>query len=174
MINIKSRIFRIVLTAGAYLRIRHFRGRGIHSPFVYYLVRKSLMKWRVTGGNTELYKKLTELHLHRRMAMQLQNVHEYCHLSEFEIITEYREGIMYDPHKFYLTHPKLNIDELCLAVKEIEDVKGSVAVLYPRYNKARFIYCKRMFKRGEFLSIDNKRYILFFFNGRVPKQHYRL
>ena len=174
MIKIKSRLLRAALAAGFLLRIRHFRGRGIHSPFVYYLVRKALMKRRVIGGDRELYKKLTDLPLPKKRAIQLQNVQEYCRLPEAEIITEYREGMLFDPQKFYLTHPKLNIDELCLAVKGIEDVKGSVAVLSPHYNRARFVYCRRMCKRGEFLSIDNRRYILFLFNNRVPKQHYRL
>lgn len=62
-----------------YLRLRHTRGHGIHSPFVYGLVRNALMFGSgPDGADGELYEALRSCGVNRRRAAQLQNLHNYC------------------------------------------------------------------------------------------------
>ena len=54
----KQRIFRGYFRLGAHIHVRHWRGHGIHSPFMYGIVRNVFMKSKITGPDTRLYDEL--------------------------------------------------------------------------------------------------------------------
>ncbi len=81
-------ISRIPIRIAPYLRFRHTRGHGIHSPFVYGLVRNALMLGSGSGRpGGELYDALRSCGLNRRRAAQLQNLHNYCEYRRAGIFT---------------------------------------------------------------------------------------
>ena len=59
-------------------RARYFRGHGVHSPFVYTIVREVFMRRELLPGDRALYGALLEAGVSRRRAVQLQNLAIHC------------------------------------------------------------------------------------------------
>ena len=55
-------------------RARYFRGHGVHSPFVYDIVREVFMHDGLLPGDRTVYDSLTAAGVSRRRAGQLQNL----------------------------------------------------------------------------------------------------
>ena len=53
-------------------RARYFRGHGVHSPFVYDIVRSVFMRDDLLPGRRDLYEALLTAGVSRRRAVQLQ------------------------------------------------------------------------------------------------------
>ena len=64
-------------------RARYFRGHGVHSPFVYTIVREVFMRRELLPGDRALYGALLEAGVSRRRAVQLQNLAIHCGYATF-------------------------------------------------------------------------------------------
>lgn len=65
-------------------RIRHLRGHGIHSPFVYSLMREAIIVRKVLGDGG-LYGELIERGVRKKAARQLNNLHVFCSSPGYRI-----------------------------------------------------------------------------------------
>ena len=84
--TLKRRLYGLTMLPDRVARVRHFRGHGVYSPFVYQIVRKVFMQKRFLGEERALYDRLIALGLSHRRAMQLQNlaVHLGYHKAAFD------------------------------------------------------------------------------------------
>ena len=64
-------------------RARYFRGHGVHSPFVYDIVRSVFMRDDLLPGRRDLYEALLTAGVSRRRAVQLQNLMIHCGYTTF-------------------------------------------------------------------------------------------
>ena len=64
-------------------RARFFRGHGVHSPFVYAIVRQVFMKTELAEGDRSLYAALRERDVNERRSVQLQNLFIHCGYNRF-------------------------------------------------------------------------------------------
>ena len=73
--NIKRRLYGLRKLPSNLKRARYFRGHGVHSPFVYAVVRQVFMRSRLfPEGATGLYYELLARGISQRRAVQLQNL----------------------------------------------------------------------------------------------------
>ena len=76
--NIKRRLYKLSLLPNKLSRAKYFRGHGVHSPFVYGLVRKVFMCGKLFEDcNRNLYDRLLEAGIPVKRAVQLQNAMTY-------------------------------------------------------------------------------------------------
>lgn len=139
-------------------RIRHFRGHGVHSPFVYSLVRDVFMKKRLSDGSVEVYEKLLSEGVGKRYAAELQNLHSYC----------YKQAVI----RYAMAGQGVN--ELERMAAEAEKEGAALVVMSPTKDKWRKQFCSEVAVSGRCLSIYRKGYIAFFFDKKLPRQHYNL
>ena len=64
-------------------RARYFRGHGVHSPFVYDIVREVFMRRELLPGDRSLYRALCGAGVAPRRAVQLQNPAIHCGYATF-------------------------------------------------------------------------------------------
>lgn len=83
--NLRRRLRGISRLTDRLSRARHFRGHGVHSPFVYGLVREAFMFHRLRDGEHCLYDALRRVGIFHRRAVQLQNAFLYCGYRTFAI-----------------------------------------------------------------------------------------
>ena len=82
---ITKRLYRVAVGSVRAANVRHYRGHGVHSPFVYSLVRQVFMRRRVEGEDTALYTELILRNVSRRRATQLQNLYSHCGYENYLI-----------------------------------------------------------------------------------------
>lgn len=166
--NLKRRLYGLAMLPKQLSRVRHFRGHGVHSPFVYRLVRQAFMKRKLLTNDPRLYEALRQLGVGSRRATQLQNLYTVCSYQNFLI-------------------NRLDAScDLCLLTESIDDKRTramvvdavqhhtTVALLSPYAGRERTTLCHQLIEEHTCTSVDHRGYVLLFTHENLPKQHYRL
>ncbi len=165
--NIKRRLYKLSLLTDEIARAKHYRGYGIHSPFVYGLIRKVFMCSRlVDNSRTELYEALLALGVARKRAVQLQNTMIYCGCNTFAINGD-------GSAEFNIATADYPADSLPAAYETARRHGATLVVMVPYANRERRDACRAIIAEHRSTSVDNRGYILIF-NNKLPKQHFRL
>ena len=128
-------------------RARYFRGHGVHSPFVYDIVRRVFMRDDLLPGRRDLYEALLTAGVSRRRAVQLQNLMIHCGYGTFAAT-------------------------LAL-VRTAAEAGHTVALMSPYDGCERQALCGQIVAEHASTTVDNRGYLLIF-NNHLPKQHFRI
>ncbi len=166
--TLKRRLFGLTTIPSRLARVRYFRGHGVHSPFVYQLVRQVFMRRFFLTEERGLYDLLRAGNLSSRRAMQLQNLALYCGYDLFAV-----DGWKAGCDLLILT-TTLAEEEVTRLVKVAAEAGATVALLDPYEGRQRAACCKALIAAHSCTSVDNRGYLLLFSNPDLPKQHYRI
>lgn len=169
--NIKSKLFRTFLYVGAMAHVRHWRGHGVHSPFVYSIIRNVFMKHHFVWCERALYNQLRQYKIGKHAALQLQNLHSYCKYNSFALLDNKQQSTT---AQFRLLMPSLGAEATLAQIEGAPQGGYIVAIMLPRHNRARVKMCRSVCGAANCLSIDNRRYILLFHDPKLPRQHFKL
>ena len=157
---------RLLLLGDTLSRLKHRKGHGVHSPFVYGFVRKVLMsKGLCEVAGTALYDSLIADGVAKRRAKELHNLLEYIEGQSYSI-----NEVEGDLSILLADYPTEKLAE-ALAAAKMEGVV--LAICQPYANRERQSAVKALVDGHRSTTVDNRAYILFF-NNHLPKQHYRL
>ncbi|MCC8035818.1 MAG: hypothetical protein LIO77_07820 [Rikenellaceae bacterium] len=170
------RIGRLPVRLAPYFRLRHVRGHGIHSPFVYGIIRNALIFGKGFSGDKDiLYTFLRTVGVSRRTAMQLQNLHNYCEYGRTVIHYDQRTEIRgIDSGTLRVFAGSCTADTIEALKDKFGGEEGTVVVISPRSRKERAEICKELAHRGDCITIDNRGYILFIYKSGRPPGHYKI
>ena len=157
---------RLQLLGDRISRIKHRKGHGVHSPFVYGFVRKVLMtKSLCEELGTDLYDSLIAAGVAEKRAMELHNTLCYIEGQSYSI-----NDVECDLSILLADYP---VERLRWAYEEAKRDGITLVICQPYLNRERQNEVKILLEEHRSTTIDNRAYILFF-NNRLPKQHYRL
>ena len=157
---------RLLLLGDTLSRLKHRKGHGVHSPFVYGFVRKVLMsKGLCEGSATALYDSLIANGVARRRAKELHNLLVYIEGQSYSI-----NAVEGDLSILLNDYPT---DKLAEALATAKQERVTLAICQPYANRERQNEVKTLVDGHRSTTVDNRAYILFF-NNHLPKQHYRL
>lgn len=146
-------------------RARYFRGHGVHSPFVYDIVREVFMRSELLPGDRSLYERLVGAGIPHRRAVQLQNLAIHCGYSSFGMNRA-------DADLCIVTRDFPRSETLAL-IRSAAEGGHTVAVLSPYDGRERQALCAQIVAGHRSTTVDNRAYLLIF-NNYLPKQHFRL
>lgn len=164
--NLRRRLSGMTRLADRLVRARHFRGHGVHSPFVYALVRETFMKRRLRTSERDLYDALVRAGVAERRAVQLQNLFSHCGYRTFGL--NCAEGV--DMNVLTRDFPA---DRLADMLRLACERGTTLCVMNPYDDALRAERCRRLVGAHASTSVDNRGYLLLF-NNHLPKQHFRL
>ena len=157
---------RLMLLGDRISRIKHRKGHGVHSPFVYGFVRKALMvKTLAEGAGTALYDSLIAADTKEKRARELHNLLAYIEGQSYSI-----NEVEGDLSILLADYPT---DQLRAAYEAAAAEHVTLVVCQPYLNRERQSEVRALVEMHRSTTVDNRAYILFF-NNRLPKQHYRL
>lgn len=166
--NIKRRLYGLTLIGNRLSRIRHFRGHGVHSPFVYNLVRKVFMYKSLTESEQHpLYDRLKALGTPERRAIELQNAMYHLGYTTFSIDSTVADK------EFNIITLNLPTCQLQAMAQSAVEHKSTLVILSPYFDKERTTFCTELITSHPSTSVDNRAYLILF-NNHLPKQHFRL
>lgn len=164
--NLKRRLYGHVSELKNRLsRARYFRGHGVHSPFVYGIVRHVFMCRVLLPGDREIFDRLVACGLPVRRAIQLQNLFIYCGYATF--------GLNRADAQFSVATQALSLAETMELVAKAAASGATVAVAAPYEGRERRAMCCRIVAEHASTTVDNRGYLLIF-NNHLPKQHFRI
>lgn len=146
-------------------RARHFRGHGVHSPFVYAIVREVFMRTTLLPGDRTLYEALLAAGVGERRAMQLQNLAIHAGYGTF--------GLNRADAAFCIATRDLPRAELLALNAAALRTGATLAILEPNAGYDRRALCRQIVATHRSTSVDNRAYLLLF-NNHLPKQHFIL
>lgn len=146
-------------------RARYFRGHGVHSPFVYDIVRGVFMRDELLPGDRTLYEALLGEGVSVRRAVQLQNLAIHCGYRTF--------GLNRADADFCIATRLLPRIETLALVRAAAEAGRTVALMSPYDGRVRQALCRQIVAQHASTSVDNRGYLLIF-NNHLPKQHFRI
>ncbi len=157
---------RLLLLGNRLSRMKHHKGHGVHSPFVYSLVRKVFMpKSLIENSGTQLYDTLVAEGVKEKRARQLHNLLVHIEGKNYSI-----NEICGDLSILLEGYPT---EQLRQAYEQAKAKGVTLAVCQPYLTRERQNCISGLVATHTCTTVDNRGYILFF-NNRLPKQHYRL
>ena len=165
--NIRRRLYAFTLLHNRLQRAKFYRGYGVHSPFVYMLVRRAFMAKSVRAqDDSSFYDALLRNGVAKRRAVQLQAAFDYCEAKRFSI--DVSDG---DFRLFTEAYPTESLAEACQAAQR----DGATAVIMKPYaDKERQSACQGIVEHHNSTSVDNRGFLMLFNTKKLPKQHFRL
>jgi len=169
--TIKRRLYGLRNLPTDLKRARYFRGHGVHSPFVYAIVRQVFMRSTlIPDCDTALYTALTDRGISVRRAIQLQNIMIHCGYTSFGIDCADDDKTRYDLIVATLAVPAEHLKKM--AVRASAD-GTTLCIMSPWYDRRRDETCRAIIAKHVCTDIDNRGYLLLF-NNYLPKQSFRL
>ena len=157
---------RLILLGDRLSRIKHRKGHGVHSPFVYGFVRKVLMsKSLCEGSGTALYDSLVAYDVAEKRAKELHNLLAYIEGRSYSI-----NEVECDLSILLADYPT---EKLCEALEIARKERLTLVICQPYANRERQDVVKALIDGHCSTTVDNRAYIMFF-NNHLPKQYYRL
>ncbi len=166
--NIKRRLYTLSLIGNRVSRAKHFRGHGVHSPFVYNMVRKVFMRrGKLLDDNHALFDTLVATGISRRRAAELQNAMIYCDATTFAI--DNSDCIA----EFNIVTEQFPLNALHEVAKRAAEQRVTLIIVSPYKTRERNDVCNAIIEQHTSTSIDNRAYLILL-NNHLPKQHFRL
>ena len=145
--------------------LRHRCGYGVHSPFLYRVVRDVMMPQRVVGGSRELYDELLARGVGRRTARRLQNLVSVVGYRGATIDNVQGEG--------ELGVATINCEERTLRAmaERVATTEGAVCIITPVGHPTRRTLCKELIGGHPSMSASKPSFTLLFSRPDLQKQH---
>ncbi len=175
---IRKKLARAASYSRTLVRVRHFRGRKVHSPFVYGIVRNAIMKTTPQGDDHALFDELRRRGFSTRRAAQLQNLYTYKGYTSF-VFADGEKYKVDSSLRFGMTDmcflmPSLPEEETLGLVERARGTGAAVCLTSPYENRARRRLARSLVEAHRHTSVDNRGFLLLFTDERLPKQHFKL
>lgn len=166
--NLKRRLYGLTTIPQRVARARYFRGHGVHSPFVYQIVRQAFMSSKLLTSEPVLYEALLQRGFIRKRAIQLQNLYTHCDYRAFSI------DKLDNPCDLCLISEAVGEQETRTMVQRAAQRHTTVALMSPYDGRERAELCRQLIEEHACTSVDKRAFILLFSDEKLPKQHYRI
>ena len=164
--SLKQRLQDISYLPSYIRRARYFRGHGVHSPFVYDIVRKVFMKSKLYTPDHTLYGELMDKGVVKRRSIQLANLAEHCRYDNWSID-------MLEDKQMIIATLDTHYTELERYAEYARQGGSTLCIISPYNNRERWDVCRRIIDAHPSTTVDNRAYLLVF-NNHLPKQRFRL
>ncbi|MBQ2247900.1 MAG: hypothetical protein II323_03990 [Tidjanibacter sp.] len=145
--------------------LRHRRGYGIHSPYLYRIIREGLMLRKINGTQRDLFEELREKGVGRRTAIRLQNL---CKLEDFE---SWAIDGCADCRSLLVATEHCPIELVEQMMASATANSSTLVLLHSAFNCQRRRECRVLAEKHHSMSASNLQMTLLFNAAGLTKQH---
>lgn len=168
--TIKQNLYGLSRLPRQLSRLRYVRGHGVHSPFVYDIVREVFMHSEFISGDTfyteRLYQTLLEWQVPHHSAVQIANLCAHCDYRDISCGTAERGDMIIVPQAV----APAQFGEYADTARSCG---ATLAIIAPYLDRERARACRDIVAAHTGTSVDKWGYLLIF-NNYLPKQHFKL
>ena len=164
--TLKHRLYGLKHLPTHLRRARHFRGHGVHSPYIYNIVRKVFMQNKLVAEMRDLHDALVARGIASRRCVQLQNLVAHCDYESWSIDT-------LRPCQMLIATMATTFEQLMEYADYAREQGITLCIMRPYNNAERWAVCSQIIEEHPSTTVDNRGYLLIF-NNHLPKQRFRL
>lgn len=172
--SIRKQIANAAVYSRTLIRMKHYRGGGVHSPFVYGVIRNAMMKTKPESADCPLFDELRRRRFSKRRAAQLQNLYTFHAYTSARFAESGGEFPPLDAGTLCFAMPSLSADDTRRLVEKAAGTGCTLCLAAPYSSRQRNRMANLLVASHRHTSIDNRGFLLLFFNERLPKQHFKL
>ncbi len=162
----KDRLWRGGRITNHLSRLGHYRGNGIHSPFVYYAIRNIFMSRQLQADAAPLFEALQHIDIEPRTAIEIANMVHYCSNGDAFLSID-----QHSPESQAIVCTSQCSDLELLRHSSEAAKSGTTLVILAPYKRRNL--CDELLKGHRGTSIDRFSYLILL-NNHLPKQHFKL
>lgn len=147
-------------------RLRHRHGHGVHSPYIYSIVRNVFMSRGSVEAEDGLYKELRSTSLQSGYASELYNLRKHCVYKSYCID-------MAEETDMVICTTEVAESRTLELIKYGMDHGITIVLLSPYETPEREEMCESIIKSHTSTTLDRRAYLIIF-NNHLPKQHFQL
>ncbi|MBO5716830.1 MAG: hypothetical protein J6R50_01760 [Alistipes sp.] len=164
--TLKQRLYGLKHLGTNIRRWRYFRGHGVHSPYVYAIVRQVFMHRELRTTQHDLHLALLEHGVVPKRAVELQNLVAHCGYTSWCIDS-------LEPRDMIVATLSTTYEHLERYAEYARKEQKTLCIIAPYNNANRWEVCSRIVEHHPSTTVDNRGYLLVF-NNHLPKQQFRL
>ncbi len=179
--GIAKPISRVYFGVRSRIHLRHFRGRSIHSPFMYGMVRHVFMRNRIDSDDQRLYECLRAEGVKSSTAIMLQNLQTYCTLRQFILTTpqgsekrQFPDNTLPSERKLRVILPGVQPRTLIDTAREAALEHDVLVILAPHLTRRGREAAQSIRHRYPCVSVDRGNLMIFIFDPKLQPQHYHI
>ena len=173
IVSLKRKIFRSYFRIGGKIHVRHWRGHGVHSPFMYGIVRNVFMKNRITGNDRSLYQALIRRGIGQKTGILLQNLYTHCQMDQYVLIGN-NTCELPDGRVFCILLPNAPLDVIAQMAQQALTRPGCLVMLSPYRTAQKWRLAQQLCEAYRCVSVDRRVMMLYFVDPKLQPQHYRI
>lgn len=147
-------------------RARYFRGHGVHSPYVYRIVRQVFMQRKLYDLSSDIYPRLKACDIPERRCVEIANLMTVCSYDSWVIDSMSQTHLIVTTLDVGYTH----LEEYAAYARK---VGATLCIMNPYNNRERWEVCQRIIDEHPSTTVDNRTYLLVF-NNHLPRQRFCL
>ena len=164
--TLKQRLYGLKHLPTQLRRARFFRGHGVHSPYIYNIVRKVFMQRALVSERHDLYDTLMAFGVAKRRCTQLQNLVEHCGYDSWAIDAM-------EERSFVVATLNTTFEHLRAFAQFARERGITLCIMSPYNNANRWAVCREIVEEHPSTTVDNRAYLIVF-NNHLPKQRFTL
>ena len=163
------RLYTKIISAS---RIKYWRGYGVHSPFMYRMVRQALMKHRVLDTKALAEIDFKSLGICNRERTMIRNIFVINQYKDFQVADAQTS---LTSETLYLVPLKCSDQTINQLVSQIND-QTNCGIIFGNTNRShkRYDRCKSIAKKLNCVSLALHCMFAIFIDRGLKKQHYRM
>ncbi len=147
-------------------RLRHRRGHGVHSPYIYNIVREVFMRRTFLAHQSPLYDLLLGLEVRKRYAREIESLRHHCGFSTFGVDT-------LEPLDMVIYTTNYDAQLMIQAIKNGANNGTTIVIMSPYATPQRGKICDEIIALHHSTTLNRRGYLVVF-NNHLPKQHFVL
>lgn len=146
--------------------LRHSRGYGVHSPFLYRIVREAMMPRGLVGSERGLYDALLARGVSVRTARRLQNLLTLEGYGAWSV-----DGVAESSNHLTIATTECSEATIGEMMEALRTSGGALCLLHEGRSRARKRMCGRLIEEHHSMSASKRAFTLFFSREDLRKQH---
>ncbi len=148
-------------------RLRHRKGHGVHSPYIYSIVREVFMTKSHNKTSTPLLETLKNINIKDKVSHQIDNLASHCGYTNFSVDS------LKDGCQLIICTTAINPDSTLDIINCSAQSGTTVVVISPYSSHEREVLIGKIIESHLSTTIDKREYLVIF-NNHLPKQHFEL
>ena len=172
--KIRQRLFRGYFRLRSNIHVHHWRGHGIHSPFMYGIVRNVFMKSHIVGTDRQLYEILRHNGIEQKQAVKIQNLYTHCRMKGFATVASGESLNHITSDQMCILLPGASLETIAATARQVSENRATLILLSPHRNARCWRFAQQIWCHYPCVSVDRRVMVLYFFNSKFQPQHYRI